>query len=157
ELVAALFGATRASGTIRIDGRPVVVRTPRDALRHGIGYVPAERRSQGIFPDMSVEQNAMVLDLDRVTRFGVIRRSKLTGAAREQLTRFDVRGSVNGTISGLSGGNQQKVILARWLTRSPRILLLDDPTRGVDIGAKADIHARLAATSAAGTAVVVAS
>jgi len=157
ELVAAVFGATRATGTIRIDGTPVTIRGPRDAIQHGIGYVPAERRSQGIFPDMSVEHNTTILDLPDVSRFGVVRRSRLDAIARRRLEQFDVRGRSGGKITGLSGGNQQKVILARWLTRAPRLLVLDDPTRGVDIGAKADIHHRVALAAATGTAVLMAS
>lgn len=157
ELVAGLFGATRNTGSVLLHGAPIRLHNPRQAIRQGIGYVPAERRSQGVFPDMSVAVNATILDLDRATRYGVVGRRRLRRLADERLRHFDVRGSVGGSVAGLSGGNQQKVILSRWLSQSPRLLLLDDPTRGVDVGAKADIHDRIAVAAASGAAVVMAS
>jgi ABC-type sugar transport system ATPase subunit len=157
ELVAALFGAVRSTGSVAIDGQPVRLRSPRDAVRLGLAYVPAERRSQGIFPDQSVGANATILEVETSARFGVVRRSSLKRLAEQRLAEFDVRGSVAGNITGLSGGNQQKVVLSRWLARQPRLILLDDPTRGVDVGAKAEIHQRLAEAAQGGAAVVMAS
>lgn len=156
-LVAALFGAIRASGHIELDGQPVRIHSPRDAIKHGIGFVPAERRSQAIFPAMSIADNSVVLDLPQVTTFGFVRRSRLRELASARLAEFDVRGNVRSDITGLSGGNQQKVVLSRWLAHRPRLLLLDDPTRGVDVGAKAEIHERIVAAADGGAAVVMAS
>ena len=157
-LVAALFGAVRArGGEVRLAGAPVRLRTPRDAMRAGIGYVPAERRTQGLFPDLSVAQNATILDVPDSSRFGVLRRRALRRTAAERLREHDVRGSHQASVTTLSGGNQQKVILSRWLARRPRVLLLDDPTRGVDVGAKAEIHDRLVRAAESGAAVVLAS
>ena len=157
ELVAALFGAARSTGSVAVDGVPLRLRSPADAIRAGIGYVPAERRSQGIFPALSVADNLMVLDIDRMSRLGVIRKRAVARTARERLEHYDVRGGVGATIAQLSGGNQQKAILSRWLAQSPKVLLLDEPTRGVDVGAKAEIHERLLAAAADGTAVVISS
>jgi ABC-type sugar transport system ATPase subunit len=156
ELLAALFGAVRTSGAIELDGTPVRLRSPRDAIRAGIGYVPGERRAQAIFPAMDAAANLMVLDLDAASRFGVVRRGRLQAIGRQRMATLDVRGG-DGAITKLSGGNQQKVILGRWLARRPRVLLLDEPTRGVDVGAKAEIHARLAEAARDGACVVVSS
>jgi ABC-type sugar transport system ATPase subunit len=157
ELVAALFGVTRATGVIRLAGQPLTLRSPKDAIGAGIGYVPAERRSQGLFPAMSVADNLTILDLDSVTRFGIVRRRALRRMAAERLEQYDVRGQSRGRIGGLSGGNQQKVILARWMARQPRLLLLDDPTRGIDVRAKSRIHQYVADAAASGVAVVMSS
>jgi len=157
EVVAALFGARSHAGSVLVDGRPVRLGSPRRAIAAGIGYVPAERRSQGLFPDLDARENAMILDAAALGRFGLLRRSAVRAAGARRLREFDVRGSAAVTITGLSGGNQQKVILSRWLARSPRVLLLDDPTRGVDVAAKAEIHQRLADAARRGTAIVMAS
>lgn len=156
-VVAALFGAIPSSGVVRLDGERLRLRSPRDAMRAGIGYVPAERRSQGLFADMSVAQNATILDVESMSSFGLLQSRKLRRLAAERLEAYDVRGSAGSSISKLSGGNQQKVILSRWLARAPRLLLLDDPTRGVDVGAKAEIHDRIVAAAEAGTAVLMSS
>ena len=158
ELVAALFGAIPHAGSVRIDGAPVRLRSPRQAIAAGVGYVPAERRTQGLFPDLDARENAMVLDIAmgrRSSAAPTLGRAPPAGSGR--LREFDVRGSGAAKVTGLSGGNQQKVILSRWLARQPRVLLLDDPTRGVDVAAKAEIHDRLADAAAAGTAIVMAS
>ena len=110
-----------------------------------------------MFPDLSVASNATILDVDTTATFGIVRRGRLRRLAAERLREYDVRGSVAGSITGLSGGNQQKVILSRWLAREPKLLLLDDPTRGVDVGAKAEIHDRLTGAARDGAAVLLAS
>ena len=156
-VVAALFGAVPSTGTVTLAGSCLRLRSPRDAMRAGIGYVPAERRSQGVFPDLSVASNATILDVDTTATFGIVRRGRLRRLAAQRLREYDVRGSIAGSITGLSGGNQQKVILSRWLAREPKLLLLDDPTRGVDVGAKAEIHDRLTGAARDGAAVLLAS
>ena len=157
DLVASLFGATRSRGEVRIAGADVDVTSPRRAIRAGIGYVPAERRTQALFPDLTVAANATMLDVADASRLGFVSRRELRRLAATRLTEYDVRGGADGRITGLSGGNQQKAILSRWLPRRPRVLLLDDPTRGVDVGAKAEIHDRLAAAARSGAAVLMAS
>src|SRR5690348_12811672 len=106
---------------------------------------------------MNVAANLTLLDLESATKAGIVRRGTLRRIATARLDEFDVRGRPEVTITKLSGGNQQKVILGRWLSRSPRLLLLDDPTRGVDVGAKAEIHERLRVAADAGAAVVMSS
>ena len=157
ELVSALFGATRSNGLIELDGAPVKLRTPRDAIRAGIGYVPAERRAQGLFPDLNVAANLVVLDLAATGRLGIVRRGRMMRLADQQARQLDVRAAARERMSKLSGGNQQKVVLGRWLHQRPRLLLLDEPTRGVDIGAKLEIHTRIGELAAAGSAVVLSS
>jgi ABC-type sugar transport system ATPase subunit len=157
QVLAALFGALAAAGTIELDGSPLRLHTPRDAIRAGIGYVPAERRSEGIFPALDVATNLAMLELGSVSRFGVVRRSAIARLAEERLETGGIRGRARGRITQLSGGNQQKVILSRWLARNPRVLLLDEPTRGIDVGAKSDIHERLRASARQGAAILMSS
>lgn len=157
EVVAALFGAVPSTGSVHLDGAPVRLRSPRHAIAEGIGYVPAERRAEAIFPDLTIGINSALLDLDNAKRWGVIRRSRIDRLASSRLAEFDVRGNHHGPITGLSGGNQQKVVLSRWLARRPRVLLLDDPTRGVDVGAKSEIYARIEQAARQRSAIVMAS
>jgi ribose transport system ATP-binding protein len=157
ELVSALFGATRSDGMVALDGARVRLRSPRDAIRAGIGYVPAERRAQGLFPDLNVAANLVVLDLPSTGRFGIVRRGRMMRLAEQQVSQLDVRASTRERMSKLSGGNQQKVVLGRWLHQRPRLLLLDEPTRGVDVGAKLEIHTRIGELAETGSAVVLSS
>jgi ribose transport system ATP-binding protein len=157
ELVSALFGAQRSDGTVELEGRPVRLRSPRDAIRAGIGYVPAERRTQGLFPDLSVAANLAVLNLSETGRFGLVSKGRMTRLAKQQAQQLDVRAPTSERASKLSGGNQQKVVLGRWLHRRPRLLLLDEPTRGVDVGAKLEIHTQLGELARDGSAVVLSS
>jgi ribose transport system ATP-binding protein len=157
EVVAALFGASASTGEVELAGQVVHLRSPRDAIRAGIGYVPAERRTQGIFPAMSVAANLTVLEIDSLARGGIIRRSEMNRLAAARTEQFGVKGRPNASVGLLSGGNQQKVILSRWLGRSPRLLLLDEPTRGVDVGAKAEIYAQLATAAESGMATLMSS
>jgi ABC-type sugar transport system ATPase subunit len=142
ELLSAVFGATVPSGgTLELGGRPLRIRSPMDAIRAGVAYVPAERRSQGLLPTMDVADNLAVLRLSRYTRFGFVRWHSLRREATTQAQRFGVRcRDVGQGVGELSGGNQQKVILARWMELDPRLMLLEEPTRGVDIGAKDEIY-----------------
>ena len=159
ELLGAMFGATRPSGgTLELGGRPVRVRSPMDAIQAGVAYVPAERRSQGLLPTMDVADNLAVLRLSRYTRFGFVRWRSLRREAANQAQRFGVRfRDVGQGVGELSGGNQQKVILARWLELDPRLMLLEEPTRGVDVGAKDEIYELLREMSARGAGAIVSS
>ncbi|MGA3527384.1 sugar ABC transporter ATP-binding protein [Melissospora conviva] len=142
ELLRAIFGADPVTGgQMSLDGELFRARSPRDAISARVAYLPGERRHQGIFPTMSVADNINVLTLGRNQRLGLLQRRALRrGAdARARELRVKTAGTAQG-ITQLSGGNQQKALLARWLSIEPRLMLLDEPTRGVDVGAKAEIY-----------------
>ena len=151
-----VFGADRmAGGTIEIDGEPVSIRTPADAIRLGIAYVPEDRKGQGLFLQQSLLANVTMNVLGKHARCGVLRRGELLDVTRGAIAKLSARGAgPDGIIGGLSGGNQQKLLLARWLEIRPRVLILDEPTRGVDIGAKHEIYRIIHELADAGVAVL---
>lgn len=142
-LAETLFGIRRpAGGEIRLAGEVVHIRSPQQAIELGLGLVPEDRKLQGLFLNMSVRENIVMSAMQQVTRFGFVRPAQVKQIAGEFVEKLDVRTpSLRQLVRNLSGGNQQKVIIARWLTLKPRVLILDEPTRGVDVGAKAEIHA----------------
>jgi rhamnose transport system ATP-binding protein len=142
ELAETVFGLTPAdSGQIVVSGRPVTVDSPSTAIDAGIAYVPEDRRQYGVVLEMSVAANTTLASLDDVAAHGLIDRERERQQARRYVDRFRVKTpSVDAAVGTLSGGNQQKVALARWLSTNPTVLLLDEPTQGVDVGAKAEIH-----------------
>jgi len=142
ELARAIFGADRPErGVITMAGRKVRIRSPRDAVRAGIGYTPEDRKTEGIVPALSVRDNIVLAALPHFTRFGILSTRRQRAIADELIKRLDIRTPSPSTpLRNLSGGNQQKVILARWLCRRPRLLLMDEPTRGIDVGAKAEVQ-----------------
>jgi ABC-type sugar transport system ATPase subunit len=141
EVAQCIFGIRPPdSGEIRIDGEDVQIRSPQAAMERGIFYVPEERRSQGLILPFSIKNNITLSILDRISRFGFVPR-----AERQTADRFardlSIRGAkMSDPVSRLSGGNQQKVVLAKSLAREPSIMLLDEPTRGIDVGAKSEIY-----------------
>jgi ABC-type sugar transport system ATPase subunit len=141
EVAQCIFGIrSPESGEIRIDGEEVQIHSPQAAMERGIFYVPEERRSQGLILPFSIKNNITLSILDRISRFGFVPR-----AERQTADRFardlSIRGAkMSDPVSRLSGGNQQKVVLAKSLAREPSILLLDEPTRGIDVGAKSEIY-----------------
>lgn len=156
ETALALFGARpRGAGEIRLRGSRVSIRSPADAIDAGLGYVSEDRKESGLFLDMSVRRN---ISAARLGKFGgwFFRDTEESGAARNFVARLRIacRGIEQDT-AHLSGGNQQKVLLARWLLASPCVLIVDEPTRGVDVGAKAEVHQLLRAYARLGHAVVV--
>jgi rhamnose transport system ATP-binding protein len=159
EVARALFGIVRmTSGTVRIDGAEVVIHTPRDAQRAGIGLLPADRRSQGVFGDKSIAFNIGISNLTRLARWSWVDRRAESRLAGSFITRLGVKApGAKALISALSGGNQQKVVLARQLATQPRVLILQEPTQGVDVGAKAEIHRHVFDLAASGSAVLVVS
>ncbi|HEX5106878.1 MAG TPA: sugar ABC transporter ATP-binding protein [Vicinamibacterales bacterium] len=142
ELAETLFGLRRAdSGEVLIGGVPVAIRSPADAMRFGLAYVPEDRRRHGMVAEMSVAANTTLAVLPSVSRAGLIQRDRERAIAERYATSFRVKApSVDATVGTLSGGNQQKVSLARWLATAPDVLILDEPTQGVDVAAKAEIH-----------------
>ena len=158
ELLEAVFALRRAEGEIEVDGRRVSYRRPADAIRDGVALVPADRKRQGLVLDRSVHENLLMAvgaRCRRLRRPSPKREAALVGAAVEQL-RIRAR-SPRVAVSTLSGGNQQKVLLGKWLETKPRLLMLDEPTRGVDVGAKAEIYRLLFEARARGIGVLVSS
>ena len=157
ELAQTIFGIAPAeSGEISIDGAAVRVGTVEDAIRHGIAYVPEDRALQGLVRAQTIRDNVAMAILGRLTRRGVVSRRGETEEASEAIRRFAIRARGPGqVVSQLSGGNQQKVVLAKWLATNPRILILDEPTRGVDVGAKTEIHRLMTALAREGLAILM--
>jgi ABC-type sugar transport system ATPase subunit len=136
-----LFGfAKPTSGTVSIDGNPVRSNSIRRIVAAGLGYVPEERQSQGLFMPLSVRDNVSLPALERFRRAGLISRSKEHTFVERALARFQLRGTLDDPVSSLSGGNQQKVLLARWLALTPKVLILDEPTHGIDMGVRTEIY-----------------
>jgi ABC-type sugar transport system ATPase subunit len=157
EIAQAIFGMDpHARGRIYVAGQPVRVGNPEVARTQGIGLVPEDRKRQGLVLSMSAMSNTTLATLERLSRFGFIRRAKERLQARTYFDRLRVRASgLDAIAAGLSGGNQQKLVLAKWLAAECRILILDEPTRGVDVGAKAEIHALIDRLAADGCAVIL--
>lgn len=143
ELLLALFGIEPyEAGTFKIAGRPVRVRSADQAMAHGVALVPEDRAADAAFADLSVRHNLSAADVGRFARRGSMSTTRERREARRHIEGFGIRTAGDqALLSSLSGGNQQKVILARWLQRDPRLLLLDEPTQGVDVGARVDVHA----------------
>jgi len=157
QLAETIFGLTPAdTGEIVIGGRHVSIQSPSDAIRLGVGYVPEDRRQHGVVLEMSIAANASLANLAAVSRGGLIDRDAEEGVARRYADRFRIKApSVGADVGSLSGGNQQKVALARWLATRPAVLILDEPTQGVDVGSKAEIHALMQELASEGMAIVM--
>ncbi len=142
ELARVLFGLTPADeGEIRLRGRPVVIDSPARAVSLGIAYVPEDRRRHGVILDMPVAPNTSLAILKRISRFGWLDFRRERELARSFVGRLGIKvASLGAPVGDLSGGNQQKVAVARWLATEPDVLILDEPTQGIDVGAKAEIH-----------------
>jgi rhamnose transport system ATP-binding protein len=159
ELTQALFGATRASGgRLLLEGRPITILAPADAISAGIVYVPEERGRHGVVLPLSIAENITLPSLRRTARHGFLRAAADFALARQYAERLDVRAaSLSQPVGTLSGGNQQKVVVGKWLATHPKVLMLDEPTKGVDIGSKAAIHVFMGELAAEGLAVIMVS
>jgi len=159
EIVETVYGGRRSdSGTVRVDGKRLRPGSVHGAVAAGVGLAPEERKSQGLLLDEAVYRNVTVSSLDRFARGGFLDRRSERSAAAGITSALDVRPSgVDHAVRTLSGGNQQKVVLARWLLHDCRVLLLDEPTRGVDVGARSEIYALIRSLADRGVAVVVVS
>ena len=157
EMARLLFGAdAKDAGTIWIEGEQVTIRSPEDAIRAGIGLVPEDRGNQGLVLLLSVLRNEVMPTLSRYTRLGVLDRRALRQVAQEYAERLNVRTpSLDQKTVLLSGGNQQKVVVAKWLLAQPRILILDEPTRGIDVGAKSEIYALMSQLARSGIGIIM--
>jgi simple sugar transport system ATP-binding protein len=157
SLAKALFGlVTPDSGTITLDGGPIPLGDPIAAAAAGVGYVPEDRLTEGLFLTQSILRNVSIGRLDEHTRGGLLDRRSLVGEADAWLRRLRVKApDAEAPVQSLSGGNQQRVVLARWLARAPRVLILNGPSVGVDVGSKSDIHDIIRDLAAQGLGVVV--
>ena len=157
ELARAVFGIDRiTSGTVRVNGEVVRIRRPKDAIAQGIVLVPEDRRRQGLVLQHSVRENLTVTLLRRYSRGGFLQDGKLDAAARAEIERLDIRlRSLGSPVRRLSGGNQQKVVLSKWLATEPDVLILDEPTVGVDIATRTEIVQLVRSLAEAGKSVLV--
>jgi len=157
ELAHVIFGITPAdSGQIIVNGRPVTIRTPRDAMALGIAYVPEDRKNQGLLTAMNVRENITLAVLRELLRGVFVDSRAEERTARDFVSALHIRASsLEQRVKELSGGNQQKVVVAKWLACKPRVLILDEPTRGIDVGAKAEIHRLMSELAQQGIAILM--
>ncbi len=142
ELVRAIFGVDKAvSGTVSLDGLEVQLGSPKAAIDNGILLAPEDRRTQGLITSMPVRENVSLPSLDLSSRFGLVNLTEENRAAKAMKDALNIKTpSIESWVSGLSGGNQQKVVLGKWLNMNPKVLILDEPTRGIDVGARSEIY-----------------
>lgn len=157
ELACSIFGVDPATtGIIRIDGTPVRMNNPQQAMALGISYVPEDRKLHGLLLPMSIANNITLPELSSFTRFGWLDTRREQEVASTAANRLEVKmRNVMQPAGELSGGNQQKVVLAKWLSSKPRVLILDEPTRGIDVGTKAAVHALMSTLAAQGMAILM--
>lgn len=158
ELVRAIAGVDKIkSGEIRIDGIDVTPKSPAQAINNGIVLVPEDRKQHGLILIHSIQENIGYSNFESITRSGWISRKLLKNFSDKNINRFGVKGIGNQNVEEMSGGNQQKVVLAKWLARDPRVVLLDEPTRGIDVGARSSIYELIHGLAESGVAVVIVS
>jgi rhamnose transport system ATP-binding protein len=157
EVARAIFGIDRwDAGSVEIDGRSLPPGSPSAAMAAGIGLVPEDRRQQGLVMDFSIERNITLASLDSVRRGGVIPFGAERNFAKDWALRLQLKYSkLTNPVWTLSGGNQQKAVLAKWLARNPTLLIVDEPTRGIDVGTKAEVHRLLSELAGRGVAVLM--
>jgi ABC-type sugar transport system ATPase subunit len=157
EVAKAIFGLDpESSGQLFVRGKEVSIRSPQHALAAGIGFLPEDRKRQGLVLTMNCRENSSLAALPELSTAGFVRGNEERALAQQYADQLRVRTpSIDAPISGLSGGNQQKIALAKWLARRCRILIVDEPTRGVDVGAKSEIHQLLDQLACAGTAILL--
>lgn len=158
ELVRAITGADPISaGDIFLNGDKVTPKTPRDSIRKQIVMVPEDRKLQGLVLDHSIDNNIAYANFADMSAFGLINAKKVKDFADKTITRFGVKGQAHQNADEMSGGNQQKVILAKWLAKDPKVVILDEPTRGIDVGARSSIYDTIVELADKGIAVIVVS
>ena len=157
ETALTIFGITPAtSGQILIDGKPTTITSPEAARDLGIAYVPEDRGQQGLIKAQTIEDNIALANLKRMMRGLFIDARRVTEEAGKAIARFGIRArGPKQLVRQLSGGNQQKVVLGKWLATNPRILIMDEPTRGIDVGAKAEIHLLMRKLAGEGMAILM--
>ena len=156
EIMKAIFGSLPyEKGAMHLDGKPITVRSPQDAKKHGLGFITEDRKTEGLMLEDSIEHNIALNNLSAVSVRGVMSGSKESSLVREAITKLNIRCTGPKQLCKfLSGGNQQKVVFAKWIYAGPRVLILDEPTRGVDVGAKNEIYNIINELAADGVAVI---
>lgn len=158
ELVRAIAGADPIkSGNIKLFGKEITPKTPQDSIRHGVVMVPEDRKLQGLIVDHSIASNVAYANFPAISSNGFLTDSMVSDFANITTTRFGVKGQVQQNADELSGGNQQKVILSKWLAKDPKVVILDEPTRGIDVGARSSIYESIVALAEKGISVIVVS
>jgi ABC-type sugar transport system ATPase subunit len=157
ELAKVIFGdLPKTSGEVFVNGKEVHIGQPSNAISEGIGFAPEDRKREGLVLIRSVLENTTLAIIRRFTRFRIVQRRKERQVATDYVRRLNVRTpSIDQEVGKLSGGNQQKVVLARWLAAKPKVLILDEPTRGIDVGAKAEIYRLIDALANEGLAIML--
>jgi ribose transport system ATP-binding protein len=157
ELAHALFGIDQSlGGTILLDGNPLTINNPWDAIRAGIGLIPEDRKLHGLIVEMTVELNTTLAGLNQYQKMKMIQFEQVRSLTHEMVQKLDIRlRNIDQVVDSLSGGNQQKVVLAKWLSLNPRVLLMDEPTRGIDVVAKEEIYRLMEQLASQGVAMLV--
>ena len=157
ELLRCIFGVDNYdSGSVKVEGQSLARRSPLHAVRAGLSLVPEDRRDQALVGGMSVLENLTLATLDKNCRLGFVSSRREQAIATQQSDRLQIKAaSLRVPVATLSGGNQQKVVIGRWLARHPRVLILDEPTKGIDVEAKAEIHRIVAELAEAGVAILI--
>jgi rhamnose transport system ATP-binding protein len=157
EVARAIFGIDRAdAGHVEVAGNRLAPGRPLAAMRAGIGFVPEDRRQQGLVMDLSIARNTALTRMRSLSRGGLIRSSAENGLAREWAARLQLKfHRLEDSVGTLSGGNQQKVVLGKWLATDPKVLIVDEPTRGIDVGTKAEVHRLMSELAGQGVAVLM--
>jgi ABC-type sugar transport system ATPase subunit len=159
ELLQTLFGVHRMEGgEISLNGMALKIRSPRDAMSAGIAYVPEDRKLYGLALNLSISENFALPNLQKLGTFGILRKKKRDELAKLYAERLNLRyRKLSQLALLLSGGNQQKIVLGKWLARNPLVLLLDEPTRGIDVGAKAELYALIRELTEEGMSILLVS
>jgi methyl-galactoside transport system ATP-binding protein/inositol transport system ATP-binding protein len=158
EVIETIFGIRpRVGGEVLIDGKPVAIKTPRDAIRYGIAFLTEDRRSSGIFPMLPIRLNMAIATFPKfLNKVGLINHARMNEAVEDYVKKVQIKTpSIMQQIQNLSGGNQQKVLVARWLMTEPEILFLDEPTRGIDVLTKSEIHRLVTTLAGEGKSIVM--
>jgi rhamnose transport system ATP-binding protein len=157
EVARGIFGIDRVdAGSVKVNGKTLKNGSPVAAMHAGVGFVPEDRRQQGLVMEMAIDRNVALASLHRLARFGFIRKASERKLAFDWSARLSLKyGRLSNTATTLSGGNQQKVVLAKWLSRQPRLLIIDEPTRGIDVGTKSEVHRLLLELVNQGVAVLM--
>lgn len=157
EVAMAVFGLDpQKTGRIFVEGKEAAISNPREAMALGIGFVSEDRKAHGLVPEMGCDENITLCSLDRISRLGTIRHEQESSVVADFMGKLRIKAASSHTpVKFLSGGNQQKIVLAKWLAKQCRILIFDEPTRGIDIGAKAEIHQLIDDLAAAGYAILL--